>query len=136
MPSPAEYEPIEDDEILYRRVPVSMKWVTPDGVKPEAFQATHRDTTGISVSRARFRTVEETAKGSSKGGYYVLALRAGALRDAGIVVVPRPIDESPGHSEVTSLAYQEPEPNVAMAQRKLLADELVLNIYGPFPSQR
>lgn len=31
MPSPAEYEPIADDEMLYRRVPVSKDWIDSHG---------------------------------------------------------------------------------------------------------
>lgn len=133
MPSPEEYEPIEDDEILYRRVPVSMNWVTEDDIKPEAFKPRKDDTTGVSVSRRRFATVEQAARGKSKKGYLVLELRAGDLRDSGIEVVPRPRDDVPGHSEIPSLAFQDPEPDVSTQQQMLLAKKLVLRIHGPFP---
>lgn len=136
MPSPEEYEPISDDEILYRRVPVSMKWVTQEDVKPEAFRPREEDTTGLSVSRKKFLTVEQAAKGTSKQGYYVLELRAGDMRKSGIDVEPRPIEQTPGHSEIPSLAYQDPEPDDAMAQRMRLAKELVIKIHGPFPAKQ
>jgi hypothetical protein len=136
MPSPAEYEPIGDDEILYRRVPVSMKWVNQQDVKPEAFQPRKEDTTGLSVSRQRFLTVEQAAQGTSKQGYWVLELRAGDMRKAGIDVQPRPIDDVPGHSEIPSLTYQDPQPDASMAQQMRLAKELVIKIHGPFPAKK
>lgn len=132
MPSPAEYEPIGDDEILYRRVPVSMKWVNQEDVKPESFQPRKDDTTGVSVFRQRFLTVEQAAQGTSKHGYWVLELRAGELRKAGIDVEPRPIEEVPGHSEIPSLTYQDPLPDDSIAQQMRLAKELVIKIHGPF----
>lgn len=84
MPQTAEYEPISDDEIIYRRVPVSMGWVDNHGVWPDAFEPRADDRTGLSVYRARFVALEDAAKGLSKRGYYVLEMRAGDLRLAGI----------------------------------------------------
>ena len=86
-------EPIEDDELLYRRIPVSLRWYDPatDILKSEAF-GPHKteDTTGISVSRAKYKSIQEAAIGKSKKGYYVVIIRAGDLRQRGIKVVPRP----------------------------------------------
>ncbi|MGH7137892.1 MAG: hypothetical protein ACREHD_19250, partial [Pirellulales bacterium] len=72
MPLPGEYDPISDDEIVYRRVPVSQGWVTEHGISMNSFKPRPDDDTGISVYRARFLSVEQAAKGLSKQGYYVL----------------------------------------------------------------
>lgn len=76
MPLPGEYGPVTDDEIVYRRVPVSQGWVTERGVSMNAFKARPDDDTGISVYRARFLSVEDAARGLSKQGYYVRSGRA------------------------------------------------------------
>lgn len=137
MPLPAEYEPITDDELIYRRVPVSKGWIDEHGIRPDAFEPRLDDGTGISVYRARFVSLEDAAMGLSKRGYYVLAMRAGDLRAAGIDVVPVPHDDLPGHAEIPSLAYREQESDLSIQQRELLADRLVAAIYGPFvPGKR
>ena len=136
MPSPAEFEPIADDEILYRRVPVSKGWIDEHGVWPDAFEPRADDDTGLSVYRARFVSLEDAAKGLSKRGYYVLAMRAGDLRAVGIDVVPMPHDDLPGHAEIPSLAYHERETELSRQQRELLADRLVIAIHGPSVPQQ
>lgn len=83
-------EPIDDNEILYRRIPVSMGWYDKNGLSPEAFEPRGGETTGISISRRKYTSLEEAAKGPSKQGYHVAVLRAGDLRAQGIEVVPRP----------------------------------------------
>ncbi|HVA48906.1 MAG TPA: hypothetical protein VNH11_21245 [Pirellulales bacterium] len=134
MPLPGEHETIADDEVLYRRVPVSTGWVkSVDEVLPEAFQPRRDDTTGLSVFRAKFRKLDETARGASKHGYYVLELRAGDLRAAGIEIVPKPDDDAPGHAEIPSLAFGEPETNDSLKHRQLLAEQLICAVHGPFP---
>ena len=65
MPLPAEYEPIADEELLYRRVPVSKGWIDEHGVRPDAFEPRADDDTGLSVYRARFVRMEDAAKGLS-----------------------------------------------------------------------
>ena len=82
--------------------------------------------------RARFVSLDDAARGLSKQGYYVLALRAADLRAAGIDIVPKPQGDLPGHAEIPSLAYQERESDVSVQQRRLLADRLVTAVHGPF----
>lgn len=122
MPSPAEYDPVSDDEALYRRVPVSKGWIDEHGVWPDAFEPRVDDHTGLSVYRARFVSLEDAAKGQSKWGYFVLELRAGDLRSMGIDVVAMPNDDLPGHAEIPSLAYQAQASDRSMEHRELLAD--------------
>ncbi len=82
--------PIDDDEILFRRIPVSMGWYADGLLSGEAFEPRPDEYSGISVYRKRFRSLEEVAQGKSKHGYYVVSLRVSNLRYAGINVEPRP----------------------------------------------
>ena len=77
--------PIEDDEVLYRRISVRSEWYTDSQLSAQAFHPNSRDESGISVFRARFRTLEETT-GPSPDGYFVAVLHAGELRNRGIIV--------------------------------------------------
>ena len=56
-------EPIADDELLYRRVP-KLWYARDSGIMSEAF-APHKlnDATGLSVARAKYKSVEDAAKG-------------------------------------------------------------------------
>jgi len=85
-----EPTPIEDDEILYRRIPVSKEWYDGKTVYAEAFEPRSNEHSGISLFRAKFRSLEEVAKGPAKQGYYVASLSVADLRRVGIIVEPRP----------------------------------------------
>lgn len=95
MPLPGENDPVADDEILHRRVPDSQGWIVGQQVSWNAFKPRPDDGTSLSLYRAKFLSLEDAARGLSKHGYYVLALRAGNLRAAGIDIVPRPNDDLP-----------------------------------------
>src|SRR5262249_41455034 len=100
-------EPIDDDEVLYRRIPVSMGWYDPAVSKrpsPEAFKPRPDDTTGLSLCRGgRYNTPEQAAAGLAKRGYYIATLRVGDLREWGLEVVPRPVETVRGHVEIPEL---------------------------------
>jgi len=130
-------EPVADDELPYRRIPVSMPWYSQEqGLSPEAFgprpeSSREPDLTGISVSRAKYKTVEEAARGMGKKGYYVAVLRAGDLRKNGIAVEPRPRPDDPAHAELPDLRTDnrlDPE----TLERELRLTTLCLRIEGPF----
>lgn len=58
--------PISDDEILYRRIPASTGWYDPSrtpALEPETFRPNRNDTSGISLSRQKYSTVEQAARG-------------------------------------------------------------------------
>lgn len=129
MPDGAE--PIADDELLYRRIPVSKRWYDVHGVSPEAFDPRPDEMTGISVYRSKYKRIEDAAKGLSKQGYYVAVLRAGDLRGHGIEAAPRPEADDPGHAELPGLTCHNrlsPEAD----ERKLRLTQLCLRIEGPF----
>src|SRR5207249_270487 len=106
MASHDDTEPIADDELLYRRIPASMWWYSQAGLSPEAFDPRKDETTGISVSRAKYKSIEEAARGKSKKGYYVAVLRAEYIRRIGLEVVPRPGPGDPGHAELPDLTCE------------------------------
>jgi hypothetical protein len=126
-------EPVANDELLFRRIPVSMGWYSHGGLSPEAFDPREDDLTGISVSRAKYKSVEGAAQGKSKKGYYVAVLRAYDLRQHGIAVEPRPSLEDHSHAELPDLrAGNRLAPETQ--ERKVLLANCSLRIDGPFVS--
>ena len=125
-------EPIDDDELLYRRIPVSREWYANNELLPEAFDPRPDEHTGISIYRAKYKTLEEAAKGPGKKGYYVAVLRAGDLKNHGIQVVPRPIlPDDPGHAELPELTAENRDTDSAL-ERKAALTKLALEVKGPF----
>ena len=123
-------EPIADDELLYRRVPAM--WYDPTlGLSDNAFSPRKDDMTGISVSRAKYKTEEEAARGFGRC-YYLAVMRAGDLRKHGIEIVPRPEPGDPGHSELTNLNASNRKATETIERQNLLANKLCLKILGPF----
>lgn len=125
-------EPIVDDELLYRRVPVSKGWYDANGLSPEAFDPRIDEVSGISVYRARFVSVEEVAQGKSKKGYWVAVLRTGDLRHHAMDVVPRPEPDDPGHAELPDLTCEN-RLTIRVQECKMLLAQLCLSVEGPFP---
>jgi len=96
-------EPIDDEELLYRRIPKSQGWYDPAlpcPVSPEAFGPQKHDEKGISVWRAKYRTLKEAAQGRPGKTYYVAVFRAGDLKEKGIEVTPTPHEGGPGHASI------------------------------------
>ncbi len=125
-------EPVADDELLYRRIPVSKRWYSQTGMSPEAFDPRADETTGISVYRDKYKLLQEAAKGMSMTGYYVAVLRAGDLRKHGIEVLPRPAPDDPAHAELPGLTCHNRLTPEAQ-ERKLRLARLCLAVEGPFP---
>ncbi len=128
-------EPIEDDEILYRRIPVSQDWYDPNTEPPLsylAYKPSRRDETGLSLTRAKYSNIEQAAHGTSAQGYFVGKLRAKELRITGISVVPAPFQDQPGHCEIPSLRADNRKSNEAIEQANLLARKLTFEVEGPF----
>jgi hypothetical protein len=124
-------EPIADDELLYRRVP--LPWYSrATGLLPEAF-GPHKvhDATGLSVARARHKSVEDAARGRQGKQYYVASLQAGKLRENGIAVVPRPEPNDPGHSELPDLNAANRKDDRTLELQRLLV-QLTIEVQGPF----
>ncbi len=125
-------EQIGDDEIIYRRIPVSRGWFVNGKVSPQAFDPNKDDTDGLSVNRAAFVSAPElAAKGMSKKGYYVAELQAIGLREAGIRVVPDALPADEGHALILDLTYNNRNSDQSLLLKVMLAD-LCLKIHGPY----
>lgn len=133
---------IDDDELIFRKIPVSQSWYDPEKkfLSIQAFKPNkNRDLSGISMDRARcekhpeFRSIEEAAIGKSPNGYYVAVLRVGDLRAHGISLESRPLQDNPGHAELPDLRADNRNEDKAIAIKDALV-RLVLEVQGPFLS--
>ena len=130
-------EPVADDELLYRRVPASTGWYDPTSgmLKSEAF-APHKvnDATGLSVSRGKYKLLEEAALGRPGKTYYIAVINAGELRQAGIDVVPQPHLPSgydPSHAELPGLNSSNRKATETLERQRVLVS-LCRTIEGPY----
>ena len=128
-------EPITDEELLYRRVPASTGWYDPTtgSLKPEAF-APHKtnDVTGLSVYRAKYKSIEEAARGRPGKSYYVAVLRTDDLTQHSIEVVPCTLPGDPGHAQLPDLNSSNRKTDQTLERQRLLT-KLCLRVEGPFP---
>ncbi len=130
-------EPVADDEILYRRIPVSQGWYDAQvDSKPssEAFRPTKLDDTGLSLARGKYKSIEAAARGQQGKLYFVAVLRAGNLRAEGIPVEPKPAVGDPSHAEIPGLTYVDRKTDQSIEWKTLLARKLCLRVEGPFQS--
>jgi hypothetical protein len=130
-------EPIDDGEILYRRVPAAANptWYDPEteALSDQAF-APHKteDVSGLSVWRAKYRRIDDIGKPGKR--YYVAMLEAGAMRRAGIRVEPSPDTAGgydPAHAELPDLNSSNRKDDVTLERQRTLV-ELCLGVEGPF----
>lgn len=131
-------EPIADYEILFRRIPAASGFFDPlvdPNPSPMAFRPTTQDLTGLSLSRAKYATAEQAGRGREGKRYYVAVLRAGELKRLGMNIVPRPLDDDPGHCEIAELTYANRKAMPYAERQALLAEQLCLRIEGPFPKE-
>ena len=136
-----EVEPILDDELLYRRVPASTGWFDPatKTLKPDAFGPhKRRDLTGISVTRAKFKSIEQAAQGQPGKSYFVAVLSVGDLRKANFTVKPQP--NVPGgydisHAELPDLNAANYKAAATLERQRELAEKLCLRVDGPFQTE-
>ena len=127
-------EPIEDDELLYRRIQlVHFAPEQSEEPSPQAFHPGKRDETGLSLFRAKYTTPQRVAENDRGKRYYVAVLRAGDLRSRGLQVVPRVEGHAPGHAEIPQLTYESRKEGEAKEAEQLLARKLCLEILGPLP---
>jgi hypothetical protein len=125
-------DPIADDEILYRRVPANWFDATSHRPLDQAFAPNKdRDITGLSLSRAKYKTVQEAALGQPGKTYYVAVLRASDVKQIGMAIEPRPTPNDPGHSEFPDLRADNRKDGVTLERQQRLV-ELCLGIEGPF----
>lgn len=126
-------EPIDPDEVLYRRVltdyydPAKSPHPLVRGYHPNS-----SDTTGLSLTRAKYSSLqEEAARGRNPKGYYVAELRAADLFEREIKIVPKPELGNLGHCELPELTFQSRRSDRAIEIESILAD-LSTDLKGPF----
>lgn len=131
-------EPIEDDEILYRRVPAV--WFDGNSVDEQVFLPHPKnDPDGLSLSRAKYKSIEEAAKPPTlRPGkiYYVARLRARALHEADLSIEPKPLEDDPGHCILPDLRSEnrgsdETSKLAIILVRGLTSDDIE-GPFGPF----
>lgn len=132
-------QPIDDGELLYRRVPTSMDWYDPmTGLLKSAAFGPHktRDITGLSVFRKKYKSIKEAASGQPGKSYFVAVLRAGDLRHRGIDVVPCPNlpdgQYDLAHAELPGLNSSNRKDGTTLENQRILATDLCLEVEGPF----
>jgi hypothetical protein len=128
-------EPITDDELLYRRIPVSPGWYNPGSSLPPsplAFRPRMSDLTGLSVHRAKYRSARSVAENARGSRYFVAVLGASDLRETGIEVVPRPLPGDPGHAELPALRSDNRKNTECLELQQALT-LLCISIEGPYP---
>lgn len=80
-----EVPEVEDDEILYRRIPTQPSYTIQRSLRGPRHSRSNRFNETKTVSpRARFRSPEEVAQNPRGKKYYVAVLRVSALRARGI----------------------------------------------------
>lgn len=129
-------EPISDDELLYRRIPVNPEYFNPavrDKPARDSYAPRKNDLTGLSLSRAKYKSPAEAARSPQDKRYYVAVLRAGDIRRHGIRVVPAPWPNDPGHAELPDLVYENRRQDETKEHMRLLAEKLTIRVEGPFP---
>lgn len=132
-------EPIEDDEIVYRRISVGSLWYDPvlQDISLNAFKPRREEESGISLMRAKYLNPERTAAGGPGKAYYIVEIRAGDLRHHHIGIEPDPLTDPdlPGHCQIPDLNIRNynSSPLVVEGKMMLIASQLCGRVYGPFP---
>ena len=126
-------ELIDDDELLYRRILVSSGYYSPDTetISSQAFAPSKEDASGLSVSRAKYKSAKDAAHGRNGKPAHVAVLRASVLRALGIQVVPKPLPDDPGHAEMPDLNVSNRKENLTI-EREILLSNSCLGVEGPF----
>ena len=127
-------EPIAPNELLYRRISFALYDPERDSAaSPRAFRPNEKDTTGLSLYRAKYHTPEEIAPAIAKHPYWVGILRAKDILRDGMSLVPRPMPpQFIGHAEITDLTYECRRTRHAESLQMILVEKLCKEILGPF----
>ena len=125
-------DPIADDELLYRRIPATWYDAATGRPTKETFAPNKdRDTSGLSLSRGKYKTAEQAALSNQPGkSYYVAVLRALDVRQAGITIEPRPEPGDPGHCEFPDMRSDNRKASLTIERQLRLVD--LCQIQGPF----
>ena len=126
-------EPIDRDELLYRRV-IHNHYKQGDPTLPlpyAALKPEKRDITGLSLFRNRYRTAESIVRPGRPD--YVAVFHVGTLLDNGINVVISEAGGS-GHVEIPDVTYDRRKDIHVTEIIDLMTKELYREVLGPFNS--
>jgi hypothetical protein len=98
---------IADDECLLRHIRGGTLWQAPGPrITSANFQLRYdRGETGVSITRLKITPPQrllELVGANPQQGSRIASVRAGDVRALGLRVVPKPLAEDPGHSEIQS----------------------------------
>jgi hypothetical protein len=98
---------ISDDEFLLRHIPGGTLWQSPGPrITSANFQLRHdRAETGVSVTRLKITSAQrllELVGGNLQQGSRIALVQVADVRALGLQVVPKPLEEDPGHAEIQS----------------------------------
>lgn len=129
-------EPIDDAEVLLRRIPAAFR---ADPVGPPQLDAflphRTRDPDGLSVTRRKYALPEAVGRTAPAGkACYVGCLTASLIRSVGLDVVPDPQPANPGHAVIVGLdSASRGDPNTRLKAKRLL--DGCTDLAGPFVGQ-
>jgi len=131
-------EPIDRNELVYRRVCENTNFFKPGRAPPlssRAFSPTTHDSDGISLIRAAYSNPEDAASGGYQGrSYYVIELRVSDVLSLGLTIRPDPLADEMGHAVIPEINIREMRTEkVATALNDLR--NLEFRHYGPFPGK-
>jgi hypothetical protein len=100
-------EEIADEEVILRHIPGGTLWQAPGPrITSANFQLrVDRNETGISVTRFKYTAPKQllsSVGGSAEKGSRIASVRVADVRALGLLVVPKPLDDDPGHAEIQS----------------------------------
>lgn len=98
---------VADDEYLLRHIPSGTLWQAPGPrITSANFQLRHdRQETGVSVTRWKITTpvrLLELVGGNIEAGSRIAYVRVTDVLALGLRVVPKPLENDPGHAEIQS----------------------------------
>lgn len=98
---------IADEDELLRHVPGGSLWqAAGPRITSASFQLRHdRNETGVSVTRANITGPDRLLAlvgGDREKGSRVASAKVGEVRSLGLKVVPKPLNDDPGHAEIQS----------------------------------
>jgi hypothetical protein len=133
-------ELINDDEIVYRRIPANPEFYDPAQECPVAwvnFKPNKNDLGGISIWRAKFKSPKQVVDDARKPGrqYYVAHLRIAELRAPPCCITIEPSEQEGGigHASLVTLNYHayRSDKNRITELAEFIARNLCTSIIGP-----
>lgn len=129
---------LQPDEIVYRRI--AYVHFPPSEKQPQeaAFTPHPNDDTGISLCRARYKTVEQAAQGRPDRRYHVAKMRVGDLNRIGLTVIADDPDNDPSHAIIPELrrAVYEKDKDKGKAIANRIITEVAEIVYtSPDPNE-